>query len=73
MKIKTLHITSAVLGILLSAPVMTYPAASVSAPTVDRAHPHDKANFAYVKALAPLWAMPVAASFSASRWLRQTM
>ena len=68
---KTLHITSAVLGILLSAPVMTYPAASVSAPTVDRAH--DKANFAYAKAVAPLWAMPVAASFSASRWLRQTM
>ncbi|HZZ22869.1 MAG TPA: hypothetical protein VFE60_09970 [Roseiarcus sp.] len=61
---KTLHITSAVLGILLSAPVMTYPAASVSAPTVDRAHPHDKANFAYAKALAPLWATPAAGATS---------
>jgi hypothetical protein len=62
---KTL-LTSATLGILLSAPVMTYPAASANAPTVDRAHPHHKANFAHARALAPLSAMPAAAAPSSA-------
>jgi hypothetical protein len=50
------------LGILLAAPVMTYPAASANARTMHRAHPHHKDNFADAKALAPLWTTPAAAA-----------
>jgi hypothetical protein len=59
---KTLLNTSVALGILLAAPVMTYPAASANAPPIHPAHPHHKANFAGAKALTPLWATPTAAA-----------
>ena len=54
--------TSAVLVILLAGPVMTYPAASASAPTLLRARPNHEANLANAKALAPLSATPSAAA-----------
>ena len=59
---KTIMNTCVAIGILLSAPVMSYPAASASAPAMHRAHPHHKANIADAKALAPLWATPAAAA-----------
>jgi hypothetical protein len=59
---KTLLNTSVALGILLAAPVMTYPEVSANAPTVHRAHPHHKDNFVDAKALAPLSATPAAAA-----------
>ena len=59
---KTIINTCVALGILLSTPVMSYPAASASAPTMHRSHPHHKANSADAKALAPLWATPAAAA-----------
>jgi hypothetical protein len=59
---KTFLNASVALGILLAGPVMTYPAASASAPTLHRAHPHHKAVFADAKALAPLSATPAAAA-----------
>ena len=62
---KTL-LTSVTLGILLSVPVMTYPAASANAPAMDRAHPRHKAKFAHARALAPLWAIPAAAAPSSA-------
>jgi hypothetical protein len=65
-EMKTLISTCVALGILLSETVMTYPAASGSAPTMHRAHRHHKANFADTKALAPLWAMPAAAAPSSA-------
>ena len=46
---KSLLNTSVALGLLLAAPLTTYPAVSASAPTVH-------------KALAPLWAAPAAAA-----------
>ena len=58
--------TSVVLGILLAGPVMTYPAASASAPTTHRAYPNHKANLADAKALAPLSATPAAAAPSSA-------
>jgi glutamate synthase domain-containing protein 1 len=64
---KTLLNTSVVLGVLLSAPVMTYPAASASAPAMDRAHPRHKASFADAKALAPLWATLAAVARPSAR------
>ena len=63
---KTLLNTSVALGILLAAPVMTYPAASANASSVHRADPQRKDNFADAKALAPLSATPApAAPYSA--------
>jgi hypothetical protein len=41
---------------------MTYPAASANAPSVHRADPQRKDNFADAKALAPLWTTPAAAA-----------
>ena len=62
---KTL-LTSVTLGILLSAPVVTYPAASANTPAMDRAHPHHKAKFAHARALVPLWGVPPAAAPSSA-------
>jgi hypothetical protein len=59
---KTFLNSSLALGILLAAPVMTYPAASANARTMHRAHPHHKDNFADAKALMPLWTTPAAAA-----------
>jgi hypothetical protein len=59
---KSLLNTSVALGLLLAAPLTTSVAASASAPTMHRTHPHHQANFADAKALAPLWAAPAAAA-----------
>ena len=64
---KTFLNTSVAFAILLAGPVMTYPAASVSAPVIHWAHPHHKAVFADAKALAPLSATPAAAARSSAR------
>jgi hypothetical protein len=67
-EMNTLLNSSVALGILLAGPVMTYPTASASAPTMHRAHPNHQANFADTEALAPLWATPAAAApYSAHR------
>jgi hypothetical protein len=57
---KTFFNTSIALGTFLSSAVITYPAASESAPAMDRPHPHHKVNSADAKALAPFWATPAA-------------
>jgi hypothetical protein len=61
-EMKSLLNTSVALGLLLAAPLTTSAAASASAPTMHRTHPHHRANFADAKALAPLWAAPAAAA-----------
>ncbi|HEY1454495.1 MAG TPA: hypothetical protein VGG86_06600 [Roseiarcus sp.] len=61
---KTFLNTSIALGMFLSSAVMTYPAASESAPAMDRPHPHHKVNSADAKALAPFWATPAAGATS---------